>query len=137
MSLGNSAALYRAIYDILANDAGVTAVIGTHIYDALPAGPLPEVFISLGAEVVSDRSDKTGRGSEHDFTISVITTQPGFLRAKDVATAIGHALLDQTPDFGGLSVVYLNFTRADARRDTDTQTRRIDLGFRARIDNQA
>ena len=137
MSLGNSAALHRAIYDVLANDAGITACVGGHIYDALPAGPLPEVFISLGIEVVNDRSDKTGRGSEHDFIISVITTQPGFLRAKDVAAEIGRALLDRPIDFGDLALVYLTFTRADARRDTDTQTRRIDLGFRARIDNPA
>lgn len=137
MTLGHLAALHRAIYAILANDTDISAIIGGHIYDALPAGPLPEVFISLGAEVMTDRSDKTGGGSEHEFVISVITTQPGFLRAKDVAAAIGRALLEDAPAFGDLPVVYLNFTRADARRDTDTQTRRIDLRFRARIDQAA
>lgn len=137
MTLGHSAALHRAIYAILAKNTAISALIGGHIYDALPAGPLPEVFISLGAEVMTDRSDKTGGGSEHEFVISVITTQPGFLRAKDVAAAIGRALLEDAPAFGDLAVVYLQFTRADARRDTDTQTRRIDLRFRARIDQAA
>jgi len=136
MSLSNTATLQRAIYRHLSQNSDIAQLVGSHIYDALPSGTLPQLFISLGVDDVTDASDVTGQGTLHDLVISVITTQPGFLLAKDLAGSIGQALLNTPPDLGPLGLVYLNFVRATARRDTDTQTRRIDITFRARIDTQ-
>ncbi|XAT60592.1 DUF3168 domain-containing protein [Rhodobacteraceae bacterium Araon29] len=133
MSFANSAALQSAIYTQLSEDSEVLDLVGGHIYDAMPSGDLPELFISLGAEVMHDKSDVTGIGTDHDLTLSVITTKAGFLPAKVLASAVGQALLGTLPDLEQGRIVFFNFIRATARRDTDSQTRRIDMLFRARL----
>ncbi len=135
MSYEHSAALQSAVYVALINDPEVTALVSQNIFDALPSGSLPDMFVSLGSETVQDASDKTHSATLHDFTISVITTHSGFLEAKQVAAAVGKVLLGSSLLLLAGSLTYLNFQRATARRDTDSQTRRIDMSFRARIDN--
>ena len=77
MSVQNSYDLQRAIYDRLSTDPAIVAAIGGHVYDALPAGQLPDLFISLGVESFVDRSDKTGLASQHDTTVAQISNTYG------------------------------------------------------------
>lgn len=133
MSFSNSADLQSAIYTKLSADTEISSLVGEHIYDAMPSGELPELFISLGAEVMHDKSDLTGSGTDHDLTLSVITSKAGFLPAKTLATAVGRSLLEPYPQLEQGRIVFFNFVRATARRDTDSQTRRIDMLFKARV----
>lgn len=136
MSYGMAAPLQAAVYQLLLADAGLAALVGTAVYDAVPAGEIPETYVSLGPEEVRDRSDISGAGAEHRFTVSVISTAPGFAAAKAAAAAIGDALLGNPPALSRGRVVGIWFERASARRSGQAgQLRRIDLRFRARVED--
>ncbi|MGR3712267.1 MAG: DUF3168 domain-containing protein [Shimia sp.] len=135
MSCAAAQALQQAVYETLSADAAVTAAVGTAIYDAVPQGSLPDLYVSLGRETVLDRSDKDSAGAEHRFEIAVIADQAGYAGAKTAAGAICDALVDADLTLSRGRLVFLNFDRAVARKDTSANLRRIDLRFRARIDD--
>ncbi len=135
MSYGAAGALQEAVYQHLLNDPGVSALVGTGVYDALPAGPVPETYVSIGPEEVVDRSDASGAGALHRFTVSVISEAAGFAPAKAVAAAVGDALLGSNLMLSRGRLVGLWFERASARRSGRAgRVRRIDLRFRARVE---
>ncbi|WP_208352933.1 DUF3168 domain-containing protein [Pseudaestuariivita rosea] len=131
MSYAVSAALQAAVYQRLADDAGITAPI----YDAVPAGTLPDTYVTLGPEDVRDRSDKTGAGATHIFTVSVITDAAGFQSAKALAGLISDALVDADLTLTRGHLIGLHFEKAAARRVENGQARRIDLKFRAHVED--
>ncbi|WP_270730773.1 DUF3168 domain-containing protein [Shimia sp. Alg240-R146] len=135
MSYGAAQALQQAIFERLSTDVGVIAEVGTAVYDAVPQGNLPNLYVSLGQETALDRSDKDSAGIEHRFVISVIADQAGYAGAKSAAGAICDALVDADLALSRGRLVYLNFDRAVARKDTSANLRRIDLRFRARIED--
>ena len=117
-------------------DPGVAALVGGAVFDALPAGVKPETYVTLGAEEVRDRSDASGGAAEHRIAISVVTTADGFATAKAVAGAISDALIDAELTLARGRLVGLWFHRASARRAGQAgQARRIDLRFRARVED--
>lgn len=133
MSYGGSAALQAAVYGQLIGDAELSALVGGAIFDAPPAGALPPLYVTLGPEDVRDRSDGTAGGAWHRFTVSVLSEAAGFSAAKAAAAAVGDALTDAELPLDRGHLAALNFQKARARRDG--QLRRIDLTFRARIDD--
>ena len=137
MSYGVAAALQTAVYQRLVADAGLAALIGTAIYDALPAGILPGLYLALGPEIARDRSDKTGRGAEHEFTVSVVTDVAGFASAKAAAALVSDALVDAPLTLARGHLVSLAFWRAQAARIGSGDQRQINLTFRARVDDDA
>lgn len=132
MSYAMAAALQSAIYQQLAGDEALGTLVGGDIYDAPPQGPLPSLYLTLGAETVRDASDGTGRGAWHDLTIAVVTDAAGFHMAKTVAAAACDALDDAGLTLSRGRLVSLNFRRAQARRESGG-LRRIDMTFRARV----
>ena len=133
MSYGVSAALQAAVYQQLSSNVGLTAIVSTHVYDALPAGTLPSLYVALGPEVVKDQSDKTGAGALHEFTVSVVTDVAGFAQAKTAAAAVSDALVDANLLLSRGQLVSLNFYKATAARVGTGDVRQIDLIFRARV----
>ncbi|MEM7520714.1 MAG: DUF3168 domain-containing protein [Pseudomonadota bacterium] len=133
MSFAMSGALQKAIFDALVGHSGLNAIIGGAVYDAVPTGDLPALYVRLGTEEARDASDCSGGGAVHRITVSVITTNPGFAEAKAAAAAISDALhgADLTLTRGAL--VYMRFERARARRVERAATRQIDLRFVARV----
>ena len=85
-------ALQAALFARLQADAPLAALIGPHLYDALPPGPLPSLYVAIGPEVASDRSDGTGQGAEYDLVLSVVSGADGFATAKAAASAVCDAL---------------------------------------------
>ncbi len=134
MSYGASSALQAAVYQRLVASDALEALVGGAIYDAVPPGALPPVYVSLGPENARDRSDKSGAGSEHDFTVSVVTDAAGFQTAKAIAGAVSDALVGAELVLARGRLVGLWFLRARARRVGAADRRRIDLWFRARVD---
>lgn len=135
MSYGAAAALQAAIYQRLRADTALDALVGGAIYDAAPPGVAGGTYVSIGPEVVRDASTKTERGAEHEFSVSVVTDAAGFQAAKAAAVAVSDALTGATLVLARGNLVGLWFLRARARRVENADTRRIDLFFKARIDD--
>lgn len=133
MSYGAAAALQAAVYQRLMADTALDALVGSAIYDAAPPGTALGTYVSLGPEVVRDASSQTERGAVHEFSVSVVTDAAGFQNAKAVAAAVSDALTGATLVLARGHLVGLWFLRARARRVEDADVRRIDLFFRARI----
>ncbi|MEH6830867.1 MAG: DUF3168 domain-containing protein [Sulfitobacter sp.] len=133
MTYAISAALQSAVFAALNGDAALTSLVGAGIYDAVPAGSVPDIYVRLGSEVVREASDVSGDGAVHFFTVSVITTNPGFSSAKAAAAAVSDALHDADLTLVRGILISLRFERAAARRIDAASARQIDLRFRARV----
>lgn len=135
MSYGAAAALQAAVYQRLAADGALGALVAGAIYDSAPPGVMTGTYVSIGPEDVRDASDQTGRGAVHDFVVSVVTDQAGFQQAKAAAVAVSDALTGAPLALARGRLVGLWFLRARARRVGKADMRRIDLTFRARIED--
>ena len=135
MSYAVAAALQEAIYGRIANDPGVQALVGSAVYDAPPAGTLPSTWVLVGEEEVRGRSDVTAEGALHDLVISVLSDAAGFATAKAVAVAISDALAGPEPALSRGRIAALDFRSARARRGRSPGARRIDLWYRARVED--
>ncbi|SLN45997.1 hypothetical protein AQS8620_01890 [Aquimixticola soesokkakensis] len=135
MSYGVAAALQAAVYQTLVNDAALDALVDGAIYDAAPSGTVPSLYVALGPEDVIDASDVSGGGARHEFVVSVVSDSAGFLTAKQVAAAISDALVDVDLVLSRGTLVGLWFASAKARRVQDSDVRRIDIRFVARVDD--
>lgn len=135
MSYVIAPALQTAIFQHLAADTTLSGQLGGALYDAIPPATPPATYALIGVEEVLDRSDKTGSGAEHRLTISVVTNASGFLAAKQVAARICDLLDAPTLVLARGRLVGLWFDRAAARKIEGDQTRRIDLRFRARVED--
>lgn len=133
MSFAMSGPLQAAVYDVLSTDAAVAGIVGGAVYDAVPTGSLPPIYVRLGSETVTDASDVSGDGATHRFTVSVITTSPGFAQAKAAAGAVSDALHNGDFSLSRGRLVSLRFERAQVRRLESAATRQIDLRFAARV----
>ncbi|UWQ81138.1 DUF3168 domain-containing protein [Leisingera sp. S132] len=134
MTYAIAGGLQFAVYTHLTGDAGLTALVGNAIYDAIPAGPLPQTYVALGSEEVLDRSDKTAGGAEHRFFVTVTTDMAGFATAKSAAAAVCDALVGAAVPLPRGQLTGLWFDRAKAER-LSTGGRQITLRFRARVDD--
>lgn len=134
MSYGIAAALQEAVYQKLSGDPTLTALVGGEVYDVLPAGTLPRTYVTLGPEDARARADGSGQGAWHRFTVSVVTDGAGFHAAKEAAAAVSDALVDANLTLSRGRLAALHFYRARARREGKGDLRRIDLSFRARVE---
>lgn len=135
MSYGMAAALQAAVYQALVGDAVLSGIVGDAVYDVVPSGPVPGTYVSLGPEDVRDRSDVTGGAAEHRFTVSVVTDAAGFQTAKAAAAAVSDVLVDAALALERGRLVGLAFEKARARRVQSGDVRRIDMTFRARVED--
>lgn len=135
MSYGITAALQASVYGALTGDAAVAALSGGAVFDALPPGSVPPLYVMLGPETVRDASDKTGAGAVHDFPVTVVSEAAGFAVAKALAAAISDALTGADLVLTRGRLVRMAFLRARARRVDGG--REIEVWFRARVDEGA
>ncbi len=135
MSYGVASALQAAVFVAVSGDVAVQALVGSDVFDALPAGSLPQTYVVLGEEIVRPKSDGSARGAEHDFTVSVFSDAAGFAAAKAVAVAVSDALVDANLVLMRGVLVSLVFRQARANRGKAPDGRRIDLRFRARVED--
>ena len=133
MTYAVSSALQQAVYQTLSGDTGLAAIVGANIFDVAPSGSVPAIYVLMGAERVRDRSDQTGYGASHDLTLTIVSSDAGFLNAKDAAAAVCDAILGQALTLVRGQLISINFLQARARRVGDGQQRQIELIFRARV----
>lgn len=136
MSYAVSAALQAAVYQHLVADPALDGLVSGAIYDQLPAGTLPAAYVTLGPESARDRSDRSGNGASHDFLVTVVTDGAGFQVAKEIAAAISDALDDPQLTLARGRLMRLHFVLAKASRQGTGQRRRIDMRFRARVEDE-
>lgn len=136
MSYAVAAALQQAVFDVLRLDPEVASLTGGAVFDAWPTGQVPDTYVTLGPEDAVDRSDASGAGAEHRFTIVATTSDAGFGGLKQIAGAISAALTGADLTLSRGRVVGLWFDRARARRTgTGGALRTITLRFRARVED--
>ena len=138
MSIALSGELQGAVYTALTGDAALIALVGTEIYDApLPLGgalPLGE-HVTLGEEEVKPFDTATSSGGVHDFEVLVHSTANGFSAAKDAAAAIGAVLIGANLQLASGHLVSLRFLKAKAKRGMAPELRRIEMWFRAVVED--
>ena len=133
MSYLAGAALQEAVFQHLQSDADLGAE-GIAIHDAPPPGSPRGTYVVLGPEDVIDRSDASGPGAEHRFSVTVVSDAAGFAVAKRIAGRVSATLEDAPLALGEGRLVGLWFHQAQARRIEGGRGRRIELRFRARIE---
>jgi Protein of unknown function (DUF3168) len=135
MSYGGAAALQSAVFQRLMADTTLDGLVHGAVYDSVPPGTVTGTYVSIGPEDARDASDQIGRGAFHEFVVSVVTDEAGFQTVKAVAAAISDALTGASLILARGRLVGLWFMRARARRVEDADIRRIDLTFRARVED--
>ena len=131
--------LQRAIFDALAADPNVTALVGDRIYDAPPpfeADAAPDApWLTLGDERVDDWSTKDSTGAVHVLSVAVHAPRRGFGAAKEIAGAVSDALTAAAlaPDRG--RVVHVGFVSGRTRRSDNDLMRRVELRFRILVED--
>ena len=135
MSYGVAGALQAAIYQRLKANTALEALVGEAIHDAPPPGTAPDLMVLIGPETVRDRSDATGSGAEHELVVSIVGDAAGFAAVKAAAVAVSDALEGAELVLARGRLVGLWFLRAQAERDRRGQGRRVNLVFRARVED--
>jgi len=138
MTYALSAALQTAVYERLTADPALMALVGQDIYDAAPPvapAEAPDLHVTLGEERVRDGSTKTSSGAVHDFTVTVHARTEGFSRPKAAAAAVCEALLPGTLTLGRGHLVDLRLLSVRADRGRINRPRRVEMRFRAVLED--
>lgn len=136
MSYGVSQALQMAVYATLQGDAPLTALVGEAVYDAVPAGSVPDIYVALGPEDVTARHDSSGSVTKHRLIVSVVGRADGFALLKSAAGAVSDSLHGATPTLSRGRIMSMDFQKARARKINGNRERRIDLWFRATVEDR-
>lgn len=123
-------ALQKAIYEKLASDAPLAALVAARIWDNAP-GDTGFPYLTLGEAQVDDWSAGETAGAEHRLTLNAFTRGGGRAEAKTILGAVGAALHDAELTLDGHRLVNLRFTGAETRREADGATWRGTIRFRA------
>jgi len=135
MSYGTSADLQTALFGALSGDANLSAAVDGQIFDSVPSGKTPPLFVAIGEERVVDRSDIAAHAADFLVTISVVGDNRGFLPVKQVAGQVSDILLASQLTMQRGCVAFLSLDRARAYRSGTERRRRVDLRFRVRVDD--
>ncbi len=129
---GASWALQQAIFAALSADATVQSLLGNppRLYDAVPAlAAFPYAVIGDGSETNWDTA--TEAGSEHQLTLNVWSRAGGHREVKAVAEAIRECLETAALSLAGHTLIDLRYLDCAFARETDGETFRATLRFRA------
>ncbi len=100
-----SLAVQRMLVSALADVPGVSGVFDGPAPDAVPP------YLVVGADLVTDWSNKTGVGHEHRVAVNVWDAGPGAARAKLLLAAVEARLLDLTGAHDGHRIVLVRLAR--------------------------
>lgn len=128
--------LQAAIVALLKGDAGVTALIGTRVYDHVPSeSTFP--YVSLGPmQVLGDDIEDCGDGSDVTVQIDAWSITVGYQEVKRIEAAVRNALRTY-PTVTNFQVSVVRFDQAQFLRDPDGQTRHAAIQLRYLIRHTA
>ncbi len=128
----SSFALQQAIHAALASNADLQALIGNppRLYDYVPRKSVFP-YVVLGDESQSDWSTATEAGTEHLFTVHVWSRNLGHRESKQIAEIVRAALHGASLSVTDCTLIDLRHLATDFSRESDGQTFRASLRFRA------
>lgn len=128
---GPSLELQQAIHAALSADAGLTGLLGgPRIYNEVPRGAeLP--YVTIGESTVRDWSTGSEDGHEHFLTIMAWSRANGEREVQRILAAVDAVLHDAALTVSGVRLVNLRREFSEVRRDSDGETSRGLLRFRA------
>ncbi|MGQ5702737.1 DUF3168 domain-containing protein [Sandaracinobacteroides sp. A072] len=106
--------LQRALVAALTADAVLDAS-GLRLFDGPPADARPP-YLSVGADVVTERGWKGGGGWDHRFSLTLWETRDGLAAVKSVLAEVERVVLAMPRSFAGFRLVQLRLLRASVRR---------------------
>lgn len=109
-----------AVFNLLTEDAGVAALVGTRIYDRVPAASDVPPYITFGAaDEVEDDADCIECAS-HSLQIDVWSEkQGGFKECKEITHAVKLALHEVAVNLTTHALVEMRVTQRRHFRDPD------------------
>jgi hypothetical protein len=133
--------LQKAVYAALMAAPAVGGALGGRIHDGAPQEAEPgagdAVYIVLGDDSAIDFSAADMAGAGHLITIGIVAPRRSFGEAKAVAGAVCDVLLGADLALERGRVVSLSFQSAKTKREERDAIRRIDLRFRALVEDTA
>ncbi|MGR3542437.1 MAG: tail completion protein gp17 [Hasllibacter sp.] len=124
MSYAGSADLQAAVW------AALDGALDVPVHDVPPPGPLPELWVGVGAEEGRDASDATGPICDHRLRIEVRGGAAGFAALKAVAAQAEAALSGPPPALAAGRIVWLRFARARTVQGASGRALRMDWDVR-------
>jgi hypothetical protein len=121
-------ALQQAVFATLSADSGVHGLAG--IFDAVPRNAaFPYIVVGEAEEAAAGAT--CGGLSEHRLAIHIWSRGGGHREIKQIAEAVREALDGTSLALSGHSLIGLAFTSAGYQRESDGETLRAVLRFRA------
>ena len=125
-----AAELQRAVFDALAANAALAALVGARIYDHVPANAAYP-YVSFGRTSIYDWSTGTESGSEQLFTLHIWSKAKGKKETLEIMEHARALLEDARLDLNQHSLVNMRLEFAEARHDEDLALYHGLLRFRA------
>lgn len=124
-------ALQKAVFEALSGDAGLTALIGSgKIYDDVPRNAeFP--YVTFGLSQQRDWATGTEEGHEHSFSLHVWSRENGRKEVHETMGKLRAVLHDAALMLDGFRLINLRYEFSEARRETDGDTYRGLVRFRA------
>ncbi len=97
-------ALERALYSCLTQDAGISALVGTNVFNSMAPQWASMPFIVFSQQSGREENRTRVRERTYDYLIKAIA--PTLREAGDIADAIDAALFDAQLDVEGWDTVY-------------------------------
>jgi hypothetical protein len=121
-------ALQQAVFATLSADSAVHSLAG--IFDAVPRNAaFPYIVVGEAAETPQNSAD--GDLSEHTLQIHIWSRGGGHREIKQLSQAVREALDGASLNLNGHSLIGLAFTSAAYQRESDGESFRARLAFRA------
>jgi hypothetical protein len=119
-------ALQQAVFAALSADTAVHALIADRLYDAVPRGAaFPYVVIGDAEETAAATEE------EHTLSLHIWSRGGGHREIKTIAAAVRTALETAALAVAGHTLIDLRFSSADYARQSDGETTRAVLRFKA------
>lgn len=128
-----SAAISEAVFQKLINTAGVTALVGTRVWDKVPDSPTYP-YIRIGDDQAVGDSNGCFDAWEFYVTVQCISKHAQYprLEAKDIANAVGQAIGDNASLIApaGFLVTEVELVQSRPILETDGLTARQVMTFK-------
>jgi hypothetical protein len=123
-------ALQQAVFALLSADVNIHSLVAARIFDAVPRGAaFPYIVLGEGDETAAGTATEDGR--EHTIAIHIWSRAGGMRESKRTASAVCVALDRSELTLEGHKLIDLRFASADYTRQSDGETYRAVLRFKA------
>ena len=128
--MSSAVELQKAVFEALAGDAALAALVGTRIFDHAPAN-VSFPYVTFGRTSIYDWSTGTESGSEQLFTLHIWSKAKGKSETLEIMEIARARLDDAALGLAGHQLVNLRLEFSEARYDEDLSVYHGLLRFRA------